>query len=204
MSMKIIFNELESNGRPYFEHCSDDIFDLWHDGGLSLTELANLSLELQYRSRISAEFKVEVVSELAKKINEFCALTEQIDTTEPEPVQKSTKERRSDFVIKYGNFNWREIGLLRASGYSVGRHANVSTADRRHILSELFLRDDLSDVSDRTYAKEWGLPYTKERLTRLKNSLKSFISLAKKNPNNLEDAISSWKSDIKFLKSSFG
>ena len=89
------------------------------------------------------------------------------------------------------------------SGYHVGATRGRPEKQRRRILNSIFLKDDLSDVDDRTYSALWGPPMTSKRLQKLAESIAAFARTAKRSPNDLGQAIEEWEGDLEYLKATF-
>jgi hypothetical protein len=99
---------------------------------------------------------------------------------------------------------WREIGILKSSGYTVGVNSDISEEKRRLILNHLFLFDDLSDIDDLEYVAEWGLPKSGERLKKMADSISSFIKNCKrKHDPSYDIAIREWENDLSYIKTTF-
>lgn len=119
------------------------------------------------------------------------------------PIKKLiTKEIRKKSRIEHTE--WRQIGVLKASGYSVSASERLPRSERLKILNCLVMEDDLKDVSDRQYAKEYGEPGTTDRLSKIANSLSMFIHLAEKNKHqDNSQAIQKWADDLNYLKNTY-
>jgi len=106
-----------------------------------------------------------------------------------------------------GKLNWKKNGLLSICGYRVGKTNGVEQVIRQVILSDILLYDDLSDLDDQAYAKEWGEPHSRVRYLKLVNTLKSLLRNGqKKDTNGTADyskAIQDWSTDIKFVEDEF-
>jgi hypothetical protein len=140
-----------------------------------------------------------------QKIENIAAKIE-IKPKEIKPIVKLsfTAKNRRNIVGFNKDVDWRKEGLLSLSGYRVGKTKGVKEPERRKILKSLYQDDNLLDVSDRTYAEEWGDKYSSKRYKKLNDSLSTFLYQAEKRNKsprvNLDLAISQWKSDIVFLQ----
>ncbi|TKF31284.1 hypothetical protein [Enterovibrio norvegicus] len=75
--------------------------------------------------------------------------------------------------------------------------------ERRKVLNDVFLKDELLDVDDEYYASEWGGPKSEDRLRKLTNTIASFVRNAKRSSNNMPYSISDWTADLQYLKETF-
>ncbi|MDO6621086.1 hypothetical protein [Shewanella sp. 6_MG-2023] len=118
-----------------------------------------------------------------------------------------SQANRAAKLSKLGAIDWETEGLLSTSGYHVGKTKGVKQQVRREILSDLLLHDDLRDVDNIKYAREWGKASSKLRFTKLKNVLNSFLKTSEKrnmsSKIDLDQAIDEWRSDIAFLTKEF-
>lgn len=120
----------------------------------------------------------------------------------------STKKARSQYVAKaVGVINWRQEGVLSMSGYRVGKTKGVSVGLRQKILNEILLDDDLSDIPDKNYTREWGKPKSRKRYKKVHDSLMTFMKNAEARDKNgkmdLSVALCDWCIDIDYIESEY-
>lgn len=120
-----------------------------------------------------------------------------------------TYERRAEEQIRKLTFNfdtrdWEASGVLSAMGYHVGAKGPDSPT-RRAILTET-LKVTLVAASPEfaQYVSEWGLPMSRQRLTKIRNSISSFARNASFKRADYSGAISDWKSDLAWLEAIYG
>ena len=102
--------------------------------------------------------------------------------------------------------DWREFGLLKLSGYAVGKKSELTPLQRRAVLNFVFLEDDLSDLEDAEYARQWGRPRSTKRLQKMAESLSAFARTARNRDDEADFsvAIAHWESDLTYLQETFG
>lgn len=94
---------------------------------------------------------------------------------------------------------WVREGLLHCMGYHVGKGSPLSSEGRYRLLARIY-EGYLPPVNGPNYMSQWGRPCSAERLEKLAQSLASFARQAKRRSSaNLEEAIRSWESDLRFL-----
>jgi hypothetical protein len=169
----------------------------WDDFDL----MGKVALELQFRSHIGKEQKAEAIARLI----ELGKAREAPLNDEPAFEFPTTDilETRRNARMGLGDVGWRDVGLLKLSGYQVGITQGRPTRERHRILNFIFLRDTLEDIEDRHYADEWGDPKTSRRLQKLSETLAAFARNGKRSPNNMEQAVSEWEYDLEYLRETF-
>lgn len=187
--------------RPHFSESNDRIRELVDEHWDDLWELGQLAYEVQFRERIGEELCGEIV----ERVVELAVQKGRPEPPEPgfEFPSTDVSETRRSHVRELGRVDWRETGLLRLSGYRVGETHGVAEPERRRLLNYILLRDDLNDVEDRAYAREWGAPRTPKRLQKLANTIAALVRNAKRNPAFMRRAIEDWESDLEYLKETF-
>ncbi len=201
--------------RPYLQNDQTDLLKHYLDGPDDLHNLLDIAYELQFRKCIAGEKKAEVLDKLIDtyehriKILDILLQTflkvESNRHNKPDDDIFDTAIKKSRHAShSLSNLSWRKLGLLKASGYTVGLSSNVPAEMRKQILNHIFLIDDLSDIDDREYAAEWGHPKTGTRLKKLADSIASFAKNSKrKNNPSLNTAIQEWDNDLSHLKRTF-
>lgn len=167
--------------------------DFWH--------LGLLTYEVQFRRLIKEERR----SALVERLVELGTQAGRRVTDEPgfEFPSSDIQQARQLNATALGEVDWQETGLLRLSGYRVGKTKGKPPDERQRILNFLFLQDDLADVTDREYANSWGEPKSSKRLRKLCETLASFVRNAKRNPVDMTKAITDWETDLGHLRYSF-
>lgn len=215
---------MRNNERPYKNLTSDQLFSEFHQNSNNRDIVLDLIYELQYRRFASKTKKIQVLDKLIHLLTNQTTSKKQVyfpddsqDTHSSAVTKNESDTSKSDQYYHYecikkqrkeiyqNNYkSWREIGVLKASGYSVNQKDNLSSADRQAILDIVILLDDLNDIDDREYADEWGEPGSSTRLNKVKYSIKSFIKNAKKvNNRDMNLAILKWESDIVFINNNY-
>lgn len=169
----------------------------WDD----FTALGILAYEIQFRDYVENEIKADVVERLVELGHEMAQkIAEGPQFEFPNTDVYETRRRNAP---DFGDIDWEEQGLLRLSGYRVGKTRGRPQDQRRRILNFVFLEDDLRDVDDPQYAAQWGLPMTSDRLLKLAETIAAFTRNAKRNRYDMSEAISDWENDLDYLKSTF-
>ena len=189
-----------ASNRPYFTDTAIDLLQRGQDTE-DAEELSCIVYELQHRKKISPDSKIEILN---KMFEEFKKWSKSPTDKKHEPrVSDYIKTRRQHAIGSHG-FDWRDLGLLRASGYSVGISSDIKADKRREILDYILLHDDLSDITDLTYKAEWGRANTELRLKKMVDSLVMFAKNAKKQERNYDLAIKSWEEDLMYIEYTHG
>lgn len=195
--------------RQYIEFTTDEVLKR-SESATSINELELLVYELQFRSPKSSDVKhrkAQVYLKLLKvlqsrNINQSPAGI--IEGGDIVPIKRLISRENRNNYKQSQSFEWRDIGVLKASGYSVGVNHPTYRNERYKILDCLILMDDLKDITDRNYALEYGEPKTKKRLTKIVNSISFFIINASRvTTRDNGKAISDWKEDLRYLKSTY-
>jgi hypothetical protein len=95
-----------------------------------------------------------------------------------------------------------EQGMLSFMGYRVGAGSELTTMQRRAILTYIFM-GDLPTVTSTSYTKEWGAPRSRRRLLKLKNTLMALIRNAQRRAGSMRIAIQEWQEDLQFVHEAF-
>lgn len=187
--------------RPHMNKSGDEIRSLVEEHWDDFTALGVVAYEIQFRDLIDNELKADVVERLVELGLEMIGtITAQPDFEFPDTDIYETRRRNAP---KFDNIDWDEQGLLRLSGYRVGKTRGRPRNKRRRILNFIFLEDDLRDVDDLQYAAQWGRPMTSDRLQKLAETIAAFTRNAKRNRYDMSQAISDWENDLDYLKSTF-
>lgn len=187
--------------RPLMQKSGQELFTLAENRWDELWELGQVAYELQYRRQVSRERKAEVVERLIELgLKRGLQEAQHPGFEFPSTSIHETRRRLADGL---NDVDWRETGLLSLSGYQVGKIDGKPADERRRILNYLFLEDDLRDVTDLSYAAEWGPPKTSRRLRKLSETIAALTRNAKRNPVDMSRAISDWEADLDYLKETF-
>ncbi|GAB2518590.1 hypothetical protein [Microbulbifer agarilyticus] len=202
--------------RPFFNCSNQQLFEMWSAGEWDTEQLVDIAYELQFRKTADCEIKADIVEVLIDRVLEAeafydavrkAAAEQGVAPEEPEPDFDFPKilpgATRRQHYRKMGIPDWQTEGLLKISGYSVGKKDGKPQHERRKILNYIFLVDDLADIEDVVYAAQWGEPKTADRLLKIANSLTAFAHNAMKSPNDTEVAVSQWSQDLDYLKRTF-
>lgn len=98
--------------------------------------------------------------------------------------------------------DWRPESFLKRLGYSVG--VNGPTPMRRRDALMRAYERPLPDDMPSDYRQECGDPASSKRLQRIVDHLRGRISLAEQRQADMSQALSDWKSDLRWLKQELG
>lgn len=200
--------------RPLFHLSQSELIALYPRINSDLVRLTAYVYELQFRSTMDKTFKASALEQLltlqtqsltaVKKIEALPA----VEPTHPTPgfvfpTTSIEQIRRKLMSSRFAGKSWHDVGLLKVSGYAVGCKEGKSTRERRGILNWIFLQDELRDIDDPSYAKQWGDPKSATRLKKLADSLAAFARNAQRSPNDMRVAIQEWKDDLDYLYHTF-
>jgi hypothetical protein len=164
-------------------------------------QLGLLAYEIQFRRLIKEDRRSAVVERLVEL---GISGGRQVDETPGFDFPSIDVRRTRELAARaLGDVDWNETGLLRLSGYRVGKVQGKPQDERRRILNFVFLEDDLRDVADQSYARSWGPPKSSNRLQKLCETLAAFIRNAKRNPVDMDQAIADWQDDLGYLRATF-
>jgi hypothetical protein len=184
-------NEM-STDRVFLDRGIDELEGLMDDYGDDELFLLVLAHELSHR-RIQRSRDLAQVA-LEKLIRQAC--------TDEAFEWPSTEVLFGDGSID-STAEWRNEGVLKFVGYSVGRTRGLPESRRREILHMVYLRDLPHQVPS-DLREAWGTRASCGRLLKLANTLASFIRNAKRRSESImRFAISDWDSDLAYLKSAF-
>ena len=176
--------------RPYWRLRKPDLLALapilWNDS----TGLRNLLQEL--RRRRSRRWNLTLRTHLELRLTEMGQDYFVWPTTEA-PIANGAGLH---------DIGMRSEGVLRASGYKVGRSAGLAARERRLILHEIYW-DPLGGDFDPSYLEEWGAPNCGVRLQKLANTIASLTRNAKRRGPEMLMAIQDWESDLAYLKATY-
>jgi len=190
--------------REYIGMETSEILDLC-EGPANLGQLELLLYELQFRSPKAKEVKERKAQAYLTLLRLYQSSATKPKSPPPRPKWPTTNTQESRRKLAFnGRIKWREIGVLKASGYVVGETHGLYRIERHKILNAILLVDDLKDIEDRSYADEYGEPRTSKRLMKMANSLAMFAINAKRvSSRNSTHAINDWEEDLKYLKDNF-
>ena len=189
-----------ASSRPYFTDTAIELLQRGQDTE-DAEELSCIVYELQHRKKVSPDSKIEILNKMFEGLKNWSKSP--TDKKHEPRVSDYIKTRRQQAIGSHG-FDWRDLGLLRASGYSVGMSSDIKVGKRREILDYIFLNDDLSDIADLTYKAEWGAMASEQRLKKMVDSLVMFAKNAKKQERNYDLAIKSWEEDLMYIEYTHG
>lgn len=184
--------------RPFFNCSNEEVIGLVKRHWDYYSGLSFVVYEMQFRGKIAESVRAEAVARLFELAGKHVEPVEAPGFQFPDTdIMEARRVAKASDV----QFKWSQ-GLLRLSGYKVGRDGEREST-RRKILNYIFLKDTLSDVDDKEYAEEWGKPRTSRRLKKLADSIAAFTRNAKRNPNAMDHAIVDWESDLDYLRETF-
>ena len=187
-----------ASNRPYSRDTAIELLQRGQDTD-NTEELSCIVYELQHRKKVSPDSKIEILNKMFEGIKRWSTspTDEKDDKLEPR-ISDYIRTRRQQAIGFHGQ-DWRVLGLLRASGYSVGMSSDIKVYKRREILDYIFLNDDLSDIADLEYKAEWGAMASEQRLKKMVDSLVMFATNAKRQEKNYALAIKNWEEDLKYI-----
>ena len=103
--------------------------------------------------------------------------------------------------------NLKELGLLKAMEYKVGKGSTLKPEQRINILSDIY-NFEIPEKFKQIFKDEiekWGHPKSAPRLEKIAVNISTFVKNAKKRQDSkkYEVAIDDWESDLKELKKMF-
>lgn len=189
-----------ASSRPYFTDTAIELLQRGQDTE-DAEELSCIVYELQHRKKVSPESKIEILNKMFEEFKRWPKSptddTHKESISEPHISDYINKKRQQ--AIGSNGFDWQVLGLLKASGYSVGMSSGVKVSKRRDILDYILLDDDLSEITDLTYKAEWGATASAQRLKKMVDSLVMFAKNAKKQEKNYALAIKNWEEDLSYI-----
>ena len=124
-------NPESSDQTEYIRITTEEILDLC-DKSPSLSDLGLLLYELQFRSPKDQTVKIRMAQVLLRLIPMYSSA--QAPVSKPLWPTTNTKNARSS-LSRNKHFDWREVGVLKASGYTVGETNGISHSPRIKILN---------------------------------------------------------------------
>jgi len=194
--------------RKYRSRSNGEVRSLIEEHWADLNTLGVLAYEVQHRFFMSRAYRANVVGRLLELMGSRLGALGGVaaeDRSEHHrfPTTDVVAVRRVA-IGGGGDIDWREEGLLSLSGYRVGVTNGVDRPVRESILNAIVLVDDLRDISDEEYAREWGAPDTEARLKKLAVTLATFARNARGQQRaNMQTAIGEWERDLEYLKTNF-
>ena len=186
--------------RPLSNLENSELIDLFRQSGTNEDLIKDIAYEAVHRDRMTKQNKAAIIEQLIDLFEKQSANESDPGFPFPE-IHIHDVRANNDSVM--GNPDWRDVGLLKLSGYSVGKTYGIPSPKRIRILNYIFLKDDLSDIRDRSYAAEWGEAKSLLRLKKMADSISSFANQAIRNPNDTSVAVAHWTHDLAYLKKSF-
>lgn len=177
-----------------------ELLDLFNQNKDDSELIKDIAYECAHRNRMRKIDRARIIEHLINLLE-----NKNINTPEPgflfPEIHLHTVRAQNDSAM--GHPNWRDVGLLKLSGYTVGKSSGEPSPKRIRILNYLFLKDDLSDIRDRRYASEWGEPMSAQRLKRMADSISGFANQAGRRSDDTSTAVEHWTHDLAYLKRSF-
>ena len=101
----------------------------------------------------------------------------------------------------------KELGLLKAMEYKVGKGSTLKQEQRINILSDIYNFEIPEKIKQifKDEIEKWGHPKSAPRLKKIAVNISSFVKNVKKKQDSkkYEFAIYDWESDLKELKKMF-
>jgi len=166
--------------RIYINKKIDELEQVVREHWSNLKTLRTLHYELTFRTRKRSK---DLQAAVEKRIQE---LAQPLSWSPHPPAHR---------YIKYSQ------GLLSYLGYKVGMQG-LPPGQRYKLLSRIF-QGPLPLINDAAYMREWGEPYSEQRLRKLAYSLYQFIKNARNRPDNMTKAINDWNNDLLYLRKTF-
>lgn len=92
---------------------------------------------------------------------------------------------------------WKDVGILKALGYSVGKKG-LPESRRREILT-IAVTKGVPEIHDDEWRTRFGMPGSRVRLEAIVGELEHFARMASSNPTK-SVAVNHWTSDAEWLK----
>ena len=181
--------------RPFSNLDNQELYAYFNKDRDNIEKLKDIAYESAFRNYMLKDQRAEIIEALINSINSA-------QNKQPEFIFPSISvvETRKNIRASLGYPVWQDIGLLKASGYAVGKTNGIKSSERQKILNYIFLRDDLSDIDDRAYASEWGSVKSEKRLKKIADCISTFANNALRNPNDMSSAIREWSEDLNYIK----
>ncbi|MBT3497731.1 MAG: hypothetical protein HN463_02540 [Gemmatimonadales bacterium] len=194
--------------RKYRSRSNGEVRSLIEEHWADLNTLGVLAYEVQHRFFMSRAYRANVVGRLLELMGSRLGALGGVaaeDRSEHHrfPTTDVVAVRRVA-IGGGGDIDWRKEGLLSLSGYRVGVTRGVQRPTRELVLNTIVLVDDLSDIRDEEYAREWGAPDTEARLKKLADTLATLARNARRQEGaNMQTAIREWESDLEYIRTNF-
>ena len=172
----------------YWSELREIAGEFWDDP----VNLYAIWVEAKVRCRKNATSKAQrVLDDVAPRLEEL--LRELIP---PEPdAQPGTND--------VDDYDWPQVGVLKAMGYEVGELKGKLERDRRKILENVFF-GPLVNVFSYEYMAEWGDNASPARLRKMAWSIASFANNRRRKLGGADDtSVSEWKADLDWIKLRF-
>lgn len=194
--------------RKYRSRSNGEIRSLVEEHWSNLDTLGRLAYEVQHRFFMSRAYRANVVGRLLELMGSRLGALGGVAAAERSEHHRfpttDVVAVRKRAIGGGGDIDWRKEGLLSLSGYRVGVTRGVPRPKRELILNTIVLVDDLSDIRDGEYAREWGAPDTEARLKKLADTLATFARNATLQEGaNMQTAIQEWESDLEYISTNF-
>jgi len=186
---------MTNQDRHYKELWIKDLEDVFNNNKQNKSILQNLHNELAFRKKNRKKnqnlfFKIS---------NELNNLSFKWPSTDPIITGDNPKTIMPDKL--------KELGLLKAMEYKVGKGSTLKQEQRINILSDIY-NFEIPEKFKQIFKDEiekWGHPKSAPRLKKIAVNISSFVKNVKKKQDSkkYEFAIYDWESDLKELKKMF-
>jgi hypothetical protein len=112
-------------------------------------------------------------------------------------------QRIQNLVVNLDTGKWQTTGVLGALGYHVGAQG-VNEPTRRAILNEAFeVKLIAASQSYVEYVQGWGPPRSRQRLTKIRDSIRSFAKIRRSAKADYSAALADWDRDLAWFRAKY-
>jgi hypothetical protein len=112
-------------------------------------------------------------------------------------------QRVDKLIVNLDTGKWQTTGVLGALGYHVGKNG-IDKRTRRTVLTEA-VEVQLVAASPEfvDYVKGWGAPKSRQRMFKIRDSLRAFAQIRRSTKADYSGALADWDSDLAWLKAKY-
>jgi hypothetical protein len=105
-----------------------------------------------------------------------------------------------NLIVRFDAGQWPPSGVLKELGYKVGK-SGLGPDARRQILTKAYRVSLVAGSEDvDPYLREWGLPQSRERASKIERCLGGFAYSARKKDADMSEAIADWEADLEWFR----
>lgn len=105
-----------------------------------------------------------------------------------------------NLVVHFDAGPWPPSGVLKELGYKVGK-SGLGPDARRQILTKAYRVSLIARSEDvKPYLREWGLPQSRERASKIERCLGGFAYSARRKDADMSEAIADWEADLEWFR----